>query len=82
MAASLVALGALLADALSRTPGVPVVVFQGTADAQTPLRDLMREPGLEGRVRLIAVPGATHSNTYRVALDSYVQVILEMLGSK
>jgi len=58
----------------------PVEVFQGTADEQTPI-EALREPGaLPPGVRLTAVDGGTHANTYLLATEPMVHAVLRMLG--
>lgn len=67
-----------LAVALSKTRDTPVVVFQGTADHETPLADL---PALDvpGHLQLVAVSGGTHSTTYLRAREQIVRTALSML---
>ena len=68
-----------LAEALPPPPTFPIVVFQGTEDDQTPI-EALRAPGvLPLDSRLVAVPGGTHSNTYLLAIEPYVQSALRML---
>lgn len=68
-----------LAEALTDTPSFPVVVFQGTADEQTPIGLLHAAGALPARARLVAVPGGTHSDTYRLVLKDYVDSALHMI---
>lgn len=68
-----------LAEALSDDPGFPVVVFQGTADLQTPI-GLLRAPGaMPAGTCLVPVPAGTHSDSYRRVLADYVGVALRMI---
>lgn len=67
-----------LAESLASAPGVPAVVFQGTADSETPLADL-RTAGVPGNLRLVVVSGGTHSTTVFLARDQIVQTTLSML---
>lgn len=67
-----------LAEALSNTPDMPAVVFQGTADNETPLSAL-EAAGVPGNLRLIVVSGGFHSTTYMLARDRIVQTALSML---
>ena len=67
-----------LARALSAATPTPGVVFQGSADAETPLEALRAAPGL-GRVRIVVVPEGTHSNTYELAKDRIVATAVAML---
>jgi hypothetical protein len=53
-----------LREALSGIPDVPVVIFQGTADTQTPIADLQIAHALPASVRVVAVTGG---NTYLLA---------------
>jgi hypothetical protein len=68
-----------LAEALPTTPPFPVVVFQGMADDQTPIEALLTTGTLPQNSRLIAVPHGTHSNTYLLVLEPYVQAAIQML---
>lgn len=68
-----------LAEALAHSPGTPLVVFQGTADHRTPIRDLNMIGDLPAQVRLVPVPRATHANTYRVALEAYIATVVDVL---
>jgi hypothetical protein len=68
-----------LVEGLSDHPPFSVVVFQGTADEQTPIQDLRAPGALPRNSRLIAVDGGTHSNTYNVAMASYIQCARNML---
>jgi pimeloyl-ACP methyl ester carboxylesterase len=70
-----------LAEALSRTLDVPAVVFQGTADSETPLTDL-RVAGVPSNLRLVVVPGGTHSTTDLLARDRIIQTTLSMLRAQ
>jgi pimeloyl-ACP methyl ester carboxylesterase len=66
-----------LAEALPNTPAVRAVVFQGTADSETPL-SVLQAAGLPANFRLIAVSGGTHSTTYMLARDRLVEAALSM----
>lgn len=67
-----------LAQALTAASSTPVVSFQGTADIETPLRSLQSAPGL-GTLRIVVVPGGTHSDTYKLARDRIVETAVSML---
>ncbi|WP_245734830.1 alpha/beta hydrolase [Rhodanobacter glycinis] len=67
-----------LAEALSSMRDVPAVVFQGTADRETPLSDL-RAAGMPGNLKLVVVSGGTHSTTDLLARDRTMQTALTML---
>ncbi len=68
-----------LVEGLSPSPPFPVVVFQGTADEQTPIESLRAPGALPPNSRLVVVTGGTHSNSYQLAIESYVQTGLHML---
>lgn len=70
-----------LAEALSSMHDVPAVVFQGTADSETPLSTL-RAAGVPGNLRLVVVPGGTHSTTGLLARDRIVQMALAMFQAE
>ncbi len=70
-----------LAEALSGTLDVPAVVFQGTADSQTPLSAL-QVAGVPRNLRLVLVSGGTHSTTYLLARDRVIQTALSMLRAQ
>lgn len=67
-----------LAEALSRTLDMPAVVFQGTADSETPL-SVLREAGIPSNLRLVLVLGGAHSTTELLARARIVQAALSML---
>ncbi|MDD2878809.1 MAG: alpha/beta hydrolase [Rhodoferax sp.] len=67
-----------LMEALSASTPFPVIVFQGTADEQTPIEALRATGAIPEGSRLLVVQGGTHSNTYLLALDAYVQSVLDM----
>lgn len=70
-----------LAEALSSTQDMPVVVFQGTADRETPLADL-RADDVPGNLQLVVVPGGAHSTTYFLARDRIIHTALSMLRAR
>ena len=67
-----------LAEALSSTLAMPAVVFQGTADSETPLA-VLQAAGVPSNLRLVVVSGGTHSTTDLLARDRIVQAALSML---
>jgi hypothetical protein len=67
-----------LAEALSRTPDMPAVAFQGAADNETPL-SVLRAAGMPGNLQLVVVSGGAHSTTDLVARDRIIQAALSML---
>ena len=70
-----------LAEALSSTLDVPAVVFQGTADSETPL-SVLRAAGVPGNLKLVVVSGGAHSTTYLLARGRIIQATLSMLRSQ
>lgn len=70
-----------LAEALSSALDVSTVVFQGTADSETPL-SVLRAAGVPGSIRLDVVSGGTHSTTYLLARDRIIQATLSMLRTQ
>lgn len=70
-----------LAEALSNMRSVPAVVFQGTADTQTPLPAL-QAAGVPGQLRVVQVSDGTHSNTDILARQLIVQTALAMLQAE
>lgn len=69
-----------LREALSKAPLVRGVIFQGSDDRRTPLRDLQKPGSVPAQLSLIPIAGARHSNVYLVAHKTYVAAILAMLG--
>ena len=67
-----------LGQALSLAGSTPVVCFQGTADVDTPLSALQNDPALE-KLRIVAVRGGTHADTYVMARDRIVEEAVSML---
>lgn len=67
-----------LADALSSMRNVPAVVFQGTADYETPVT-VLRQAGVPQNLRLAIVVGGTHSTTDFLARERILQTTLSML---
>ena len=71
-----------LMEALSNIPGVPVVIFQGTADTQTPIADLYESQAIPAHIRIIPGQGSTHADTYQQTMTVYVETVLQMLVNK
>ncbi len=70
-----------LAEGLAHWPGARVTIFQGTRDEQTPL-ELLRSSGIiRNEVRLVGVPGGTHSTTFVLSRDAQLSTVLEMIRS-
>jgi len=68
-----------LAEALTHSPDTPVILFQGTADHQTPIGELKHIGTLPPNVRLVPISQATHANTYRLALDAEIATVIDAL---
>lgn len=71
-----------LVEAFKRLGDVPVVIFQGTADTRAPLSFLQKEVSFSADVQLRVIEGGTHSDTYRIAIDEYVDTVVEMASGK
>jgi len=71
-----------LMEALSDIPNVPVVIFQGTADTQTPIADLYEPNAIPAHIHVIPVQGGTHSDTYQQAIVVYMETVLQMLNKQ
>jgi pimeloyl-ACP methyl ester carboxylesterase len=70
-----------LTGALGSRGSIPLVIFQGTRDVQTPL-ELLGVPGaIPDGTRIVAVPGGTHADTYLMANRSIVAAIKRLLAS-
>jgi fermentation-respiration switch protein FrsA (DUF1100 family) len=69
-----------LAQALRSSAAVPLLVFQGTQDQQTPLEPLRAEFPLPRWACIIAVPGATHQDTYIVASEAIMAAVKSFLN--
>jgi alpha-beta hydrolase superfamily lysophospholipase len=67
-----------LPEALLKAPALPVVLFQGTADTQTPLK-LLEDIKLPSNLLLVPVAGGTHSTTFVLARRQLVATALSML---
>jgi hypothetical protein len=68
-----------LAESLGQPPGPQIVILQGTHDDQTPM-GLLESPGIRlAGVRVIAVPGGTHSTTFVLSQKAQLSTILNML---
>jgi alpha-beta hydrolase superfamily lysophospholipase len=70
-----------LQEALSGTSDMPALVFQGTADSETPLSALQTN-GMPGNLRLVVVSGGAHSTTYLLGRDRIAQATLSMLRAR
>ena len=68
-----------LAQALRYSAAIPVLVFQGTQDQQTPLEPLRSEFPLPRWARIIVVQGGTHQDTYIVASGAIMAAVKSFL---
>lgn len=68
-----------LSDALNGSASMPVAIFQGTADVQAPLSDLLAMAVPPGKVQIIPVEGGTHSDAYLLGLDLIAATVVHML---
>jgi pimeloyl-ACP methyl ester carboxylesterase len=68
-----------LVESLGQPPSNQVVIFQGTLDEQTPIRLLQSPDILSTGVRVISVPGGTHSTTFALSQKAQLSAILDML---
>jgi len=69
-----------LADSIGHTPGLSVVIFQGTKDDQTPLA-LLRDVVSRGRMKLVEIPGGTHATTFALSLRAQVSAVQGMFAA-
>jgi alpha-beta hydrolase superfamily lysophospholipase len=67
-----------LVESLQGT-AMPVVIFQGTRDEQTPIAPLGRSISALSNVALVRVPDATHSTTFELSRDAQIGAIESML---
>lgn len=70
-----------LAEARPGTLDVPAVLFQGSADSETPL-SVLRAAGVPANLRLVVVAGGAHSTTYLLGRDRIVQATVSMLQAQ
>jgi len=68
-----------LVESLRQPPSTQVVIFQGTDDDQTPIGLLRSHDILLPGVRVIDVPGGTHSTTFVLSQKAQLSTILKML---
>jgi pimeloyl-ACP methyl ester carboxylesterase len=69
-----------LLDSIGRIRDLPAVIFQGTKDEQTPI-DLLRIVVSGSQMKLIEVPGGTHSTTFALSQAAQVSAVLGMLAT-
>jgi hypothetical protein len=70
-----------IAEGLRHWPDARVVIFQGTDDQQTPI-GLLRSSGVvSGGVRLVSVPGGTHSTTFALSREAQLSTALTLIQS-
>jgi len=68
-----------LTQALRLSAAVPVLVFQGTQDQQTPLEPLRAGFPLPRWAHIITVPGGTHHDSYIVARGAIMAAVKSLL---
>lgn len=68
-----------LAQALNSSAALPVIVFQGTKDQQTPLEPLRSEFPLPRCARIITVSSGTHEDTYIIASGAIMAAVKSFL---
>jgi alpha-beta hydrolase superfamily lysophospholipase len=61
--------------------GVPAVVFQGSADPQSPIEALRPAAGSSSPLAVVEVPDGTHADTFVRAKDAMIARMLEMIGA-
>lgn len=69
-----------LVEGLENLPTGGAVSFQGTDDAQTPVADLAHESSLVDELRIVQVPGGTHSTTFSMSQDAQIATIVRLLS--
>jgi alpha-beta hydrolase superfamily lysophospholipase len=69
-----------LEDSVGRPHDLPVMILQGTKDEQTPV-DLLRDDVSGSQMKLIEVPGGTHSTTFALSRAAQVSAVLRMLAT-
>lgn len=68
-----------LVEALENSHADGTAIFQGTNDEQTPLSDLIDTSHHVEALRVVRVPGGSHSTTFTLAQDAQVVAIHRML---
>jgi pimeloyl-ACP methyl ester carboxylesterase len=68
-----------LHESLLRSPAMPVVVFQGLEDEQTPIELLRSADIFHGALHLVGVAGATHSTTFTLSGEARLATVLALL---
>jgi hypothetical protein len=63
----------------SLLPSNPIVIFQGSADSQTPISGLRHSLGSEARRAIVQVDGGTHSTTFVLSRAAQLSAISRML---
>jgi hypothetical protein len=63
----------------SLLPGIPIVIFQGSADSQTPISELSRSLGPESRRLILQVDGGTHSTTFVLSRAAQLSAISRLM---
>jgi hypothetical protein len=68
-----------LAEGLAGWPDARVVIFQGTDDGKTPIGLLQNSGVIPVGVRLLSIPGGTHSTTFALSQDAQLSSALELI---
>jgi pimeloyl-ACP methyl ester carboxylesterase len=58
----------------------PIVIFQGMEDQVTPFAETQTTAVGQDNVQFFAIPGATHSHAYLLAMPQYSKKLLELVG--
>jgi len=58
----------------------PIVIFQGVDDQVTPFVDTQSAVLGQDNVQFVAIPGATHTHAYLLAMPQYSKKLLELVG--
>ncbi len=68
-----------LAEGVGRASVRSVVVFQGSEDQQTPVSELNESFSQINGVRVVRVPGGTHSTTWHLSREAQISFITDLL---
>jgi alpha-beta hydrolase superfamily lysophospholipase len=58
----------------------PIVIFQGMEDQVTPFAETQSTVVGQDNVQFFAIPGATHTHAYLLAMPQYSKKLLELVG--
>jgi alpha-beta hydrolase superfamily lysophospholipase len=71
-----------LTESLVKGPVGGVVIFQGTDDEQTPISALSDEFSSSNGIRVVRVPGGTHSTTFAASREAQISTIKSALSQQ